>query len=136
MAKNKIKAKIKRSSLYTFACARHNNKKNQPHSVDGPGFSRIVHCNDPDMHRKHPLKYRKNYISTTRYNVITFVPKAFFEQFRRVANIYFLVAALCSLFSISPFSPVSMIAPLAFVLGVSMAKEAIEDWNRFVFVMN
>lgn len=84
------------------------------------------------MHKKKPLKYCSNYISTTRYNVVTFLPKAFFEQFRRVANIYFLVAAICSLFSFSPFTPLSMIAPLAFVLGVSMAKEAVEDWHRFI----
>ncbi|KAK4785662.1 hypothetical protein SAY86_002351 [Trapa natans] len=133
MAQGRIKAKIRRSNFHTFACLRPITTESVgPKSLQGPGFSRIVHCNEPLLHKKKPLKYISNGISTTRYNVITFLPKAFFEQFRRVANIYFLVAAVCSLFSFSPFTPVSMIAPLLFVLGVSMAKEAIEDWNRFI----
>ena len=32
-----------------------------------------------------------NRIRTTRYNVLTFIPKNLFEQFRRVANIYFAI---------------------------------------------
>ncbi|EMS61035.1 Phospholipid-transporting ATPase 6 [Triticum urartu] len=79
-----------------------------------------------------PLKYPTNYISTTKYNVLTFLPKAIFEQFRRVANLYFLLTAILSLTPVCPFSPVSMIAPLAFVVGLSMIKEALEDWRRFM----
>ncbi|KAK4791374.1 hypothetical protein SAY86_031787 [Trapa natans] len=133
MAGGRIRAKFRRSNLYTFACLRPTTTESgEPESLQGPGFSRIVHCNQPNLHKKKPLRYCSNSISTTRYNIITFLPKAFFEQFRRVANIYFLVAAICSLFSISPFTPTSMIAPLVFVLGVSMTKEAIEDWHRFI----
>ncbi|MCH79548.1 phospholipid-transporting ATPase 4-like [Trifolium medium] len=55
-----------------------------------------------------------------------------FEQFRRVANIYFLLAACLSASPISPFSALSMIAPLVFVVGLSMAKEALEDSRRFL----
>lgn len=133
MTRGRIRGRIRQSSLYTFGCIRPTTAETQdPQSLQGLGYSRIVHCNQPHVHKKKPLKYCSNYISTTRYNVVTFLPKAFFEQFRRVANIYFLVAAVCSLFSFSPFTPLSMIAPLAFVLGVSMAKEAIEDWHRFI----
>ena len=32
-----------------------------------------------------------NRITTTRYNIFTFIPKNLFEQFRRVANIYFAI---------------------------------------------
>ncbi|KAK4741475.1 hypothetical protein SAY87_025063 [Trapa incisa] len=133
MTRGRIRAKIRPSNLYTFACLRPITAESEgTQSVQGPGFSRVVKCNEPGLHRKKPLKYCSNGISTTRYNVINFLPKAFFEQFRRAANIYFLVAAICSLFQISPFTPLSMIAPLVFVLGVSMTKEAIEDWHRFV----
>ncbi|XP_011079998.1 probable phospholipid-transporting ATPase 4 isoform X1 [Sesamum indicum] len=133
MARGRIRARIRRSHLYTFACGRpRTTEEERPHDFEGPGFSRIVHCNQPDMHTKKPLKYCSNYISTTKYNIITFLPKAIFEQFRRVANLYFLLAAVLSLTPISPFSAVSMIAPLAFVVGLSMAKEAMEDWRRFI----
>ncbi|KAA8540273.1 hypothetical protein F0562_024164 [Nyssa sinensis] len=133
MARGRIRAKLRRSSLYTFRCVQPDAAEAEaPHEFQGPGYSRLVHCNQPSLHRKKPLKYCSNYISTTKYNIITFIPKAIFEQFRRVANLYFLLTAILSLTPVSPFSPVSMIAPLAFVVGLSMAKEALEDWRRFV----
>ncbi|KAJ0579256.1 putative P-type phospholipid transporter [Helianthus annuus] len=78
------------------------------------------------LHQNKPLKYCKNYISTTKYNVITFLPKALFEQFRRVANVYFLLAACLSLTPVSPFSAYSMIAPLAFVIGSVWLKKRLK----------
>ncbi|KAG0492102.1 hypothetical protein HPP92_005500 [Vanilla planifolia] len=132
----RIREKLQWSKLYTFNCVRSNVEQADstdpfPH-LRGPGFSRMVYCNQPDLHRRKQLRYPSNYISTTKYNIITFLPKAIFEQFRRVANIYFLLAAILSLTPIAPFSAVSMIAPLAFVVGLSMAKEAMEDWKRFM----
>ncbi|KAJ8756013.1 hypothetical protein K2173_024559 [Erythroxylum novogranatense] len=133
MARERIRARLRRSHLHPFSCLRPSVDNGKgPHSVGGPGYSRIVYCNQPLMHRKKPLKYCSNYISTTKYNVFTFLPKALFEQFRRVANIYFLLAAILSLTPVTPFTPVSMIFPLAFVVGISMAKEALEDWKRFM----
>lgn len=133
MPRGRIRARIRRSNLYTFACLRSRQAEAEgPHQFQGPGYSRMVYCNQPDLHQKKPLKYRSNHISTTKYNVITFLPKAIFEQFRRVANLYFLLAAILSLTPVAPFSAVSMIAPLAFVVGLSMAKEALEDWRRFM----
>ncbi|KAK7294382.1 hypothetical protein RJT34_17271 [Clitoria ternatea] len=132
MPRGRIRARIRRSHLYTFGCLRPSTTEEAPHTLQGPGFSRTVYCNDPLVHEKRPFYYCKNDISTTKYNVITFIPKALFEQFRRVANIYFLLAACLSASPISPFSPLSMIAPLAFVVGLSMAKEALEDSRRFL----
>ncbi|KAK7349266.1 hypothetical protein VNO77_06499 [Canavalia gladiata] len=132
MARGRIRARLRRSHLYTFGCLRPSTTEEAPHPLQGPGFSRTVYCNQPLLHEKRPLYYCRNEISTTKYNVITFFPKALFEQFRRVANIYFLLAACLSASPISPFSPVSMIAPLAFVVGLSMAKEALEDSRRFL----
>lgn len=130
----RLRERLRWSKLYSFSCVRPTVllDPEAPHSLQGPGYSRIVHCNQPRLHRKKPLKYPSNYISTTKYNIITFLPKAIFEQFRRVANVYFLLAAILSLTPVTPFSAVSMIAPLAFVVGLSMAKEALEDWRRFI----
>ncbi|KAJ6801000.1 putative phospholipid-transporting ATPase 4 [Iris pallida] len=127
--------RLRWSKLYSFSCFRPPGGESEQleHSpLQGPGFSRVVHCNSPRLHRRKPLKYPTNYISTTKYNILTFLPKATFEQFRRVANVYFLLAAMLSLTPVAPFSAVSMIAPLAFVVGLSMAKEALEDWRRFM----
>ncbi|KAK6911919.1 P-type ATPase, C-terminal [Dillenia turbinata] len=132
MPRGRIRAKLRQSNLYTFCLRPRTAEEEEPHSFNGPGYSRIVHCNQPHMHCRKPLKYASNYISTTKYNIISFLPKAMFEQFRRVANLYFLLAACLSLSDIAPFSAVSMIAPLAFVVGLSMAKEALEDWRRFM----
>ncbi|KAK6931154.1 P-type ATPase, N-terminal [Dillenia turbinata] len=74
---------------------------------------------------------RGNSISTTKYNVLTFLPKGLFEQFRRVANLYFLTISILSTTPISPVSPITNVAPLSLVLLVSLIKEAFEDWKRF-----
>nr|GMC51916.1 probable phospholipid-transporting ATPase 4 [Ipomoea batatas] len=132
MTRGRIRARIRKSNLYTFAFNRYRAAKQEgPHQL-GPGYSRIVHCNQPQVHEVEPLKYCSNYITTTKYNFLTFLPKAVFEQFRRVANLYFLLAAILSLTPVAPFSAISMIAPLVFVVGLSMAKEALEDWQRFL----
>jgi phospholipid-translocating ATPase len=120
MTRGRIREKLHRSHLYSFSCLR-------PSTMEAEGLnsvhgSRTVHCNEPQLHQKKPLNYCSNYTSTTKYNIVTFFPKAIFEQFRRVANVYFLLAAALSLTAISPFSAVSMIAPLAFVVGLSMAR--------------
>ncbi|XP_039070787.1 probable phospholipid-transporting ATPase 4 [Hibiscus syriacus] len=131
MAKGRIRRKLRKSHLYTFCLyPGAAGKCGQP--VGGPGFSRTVHCNEPQMHSQKPFKYRANDISTTKYSFLSFLPKALYEQFNRVANLYFLGCAIASLTPLSPFSAVSMIAPLAFVVGLSMAKEALEDWRRFM----
>lgn len=134
MARGRIRSKLRLSNLYTFGCLRPSTLEGEdpPHPLQGPGFTRTVFCNQPHMHKKKPLRYRSNYVSTTRYNLITFFPKSLYEQFHRAANLYFLVAAILSVFPLSPFNKWSMIAPLVFVVGLSMMKEALEDWRRFI----
>lgn len=129
--KGKRKQKLKWSNLYTFSCLR---PTTDDHRLGQPGFSRIVFCNEPRLHNSKPHKYPNNYVSTTKYNVVTFLPRALFEQFRRVANLYFLLAAILCVTPLAPFDKVSVIAPLVFVVGISMLKEAIEDWHRFLQV--
>ena len=40
------------------------------------------------------------------------------------------IAIIQSIPDISPLNPFSAIAPLVFVLGLSMIREAVEDYNR------
>ncbi len=128
------KSRLRFSKLYTFGGIFKPSNAQRAEvstSLGGPGFSRIVFCNQSEKHNLKPYKYSSNYVSTAKYNVITFFPKALFEQFRRVANLYFLLAAALSLTPVSPYTPYSLILPLVFVVGVSMGKEALEDWRRF-----
>ena len=80
-----------------------------------------------------------------KYSVVSFLPLVFWEQFKFFFNFYFLVVAL------SQFIPalkigmyadmviaelsgyiVTYVAPLAFVLAVTMGKEAYDDYCRYL----
>ncbi|XP_010936763.1 putative phospholipid-transporting ATPase 9 isoform X2 [Elaeis guineensis] len=118
------------SKLYSFACVRP--KFEEDHfQIGGPGFSRVVYANDVDCEHPINLSYGSNYVSTTKYTLATFIPKSLFEQFRRVANIYFLVSGCLSLTPLAPYTALSVILPLIVVIGATMVKEAVEDWRRW-----
>ncbi|KDO27822.1 hypothetical protein SPRG_07096 [Saprolegnia parasitica CBS 223.65] len=75
--------------------------------------------------------YGSNGVRTSKYTLASFVPRNLLEQFRRVANFYFLIISLLQLTtSLSPTNKYSTVGPLLLVLLVTMAKEAIEDRAR------
>ncbi|KAM1938152.1 hypothetical protein FF1_015782 [Malus domestica] len=115
--------------IHAFSCGKAS--FNGEHSrIGGPGFSRVVYCNDPECLEATLRNYEGNYVRTTKYTLATFLPKAVFEQFRRVANLYFLICAILSFTPLSPYTAVSTVLPLVVVIGVTMGKEAVEDWRR------
>ncbi|OCF37231.1 phospholipid-translocating ATPase [Kwoniella heveanensis BCC8398] len=77
------------------------------------------------------IRYVRNKVRTSKYTIITFLPKNIFEQFRRVANIYFLFLVIIQLFSVfgAPNAQIGML-PLIFILGMTAIKDGIEDWRR------
>ena len=106
--------------------------------MEAPPLEKIVkkddvyefYINDPQRNTEE-LMFKDNRISTTKYNAITFLPKALLYQFIRLANIYFVFCAvLQSIPIISPLGPATAIAPIVFVLAVSLIREAIEDLKR------
>ena len=91
--------------------------------------TRLLCINEPCLNL---AKYCNNYVSTTKYNIISFFPVCLFMQFLRFANIYFLLTAvLQSLPAVSPLQPYSAIAPLCFVLLISLIREGVEDFYRY-----
>eukprot|EP00455_Lapot_gusevi_P036920 TRINITY_DN4116_c0_g3_i2.p1 TRINITY_DN4116_c0_g3~~TRINITY_DN4116_c0_g3_i2.p1 ORF type:complete len:1260 (-),score=363.04 TRINITY_DN4116_c0_g3_i2:462-4241(-) len=72
-----------------------------------------------------------NYISTTKYTFITFLPINLWLQFNKKANVYFLIVAILSFFPLSPKQWWVSVVPLVFVLAVSAIKEAFEDLQRY-----
>ena len=74
-----------------------------------------------------------NKIKTTKYNIITFLPKNLAEQFRRLFNVFWLIQFVISLIpSIAAYSAVTTIMGLVIVLVISMLKDGYEDYRRYV----
>ncbi|CAI5508693.1 unnamed protein product [Closterium sp. Naga37s-1] len=93
-----------------------------------PGPSRVLFVND--LEGNDEFGFSSNRIYTTKYTWYTFLPRGLFEQFRRVANLYFLFHACVSLTPLSSISPMATVPPLVFVVGLAMAKELWEDIKR------
>ncbi len=70
------------------------------------------------------IKYKSNRIITSKYNIITFLPKNLFEQFKRIANFYFLTNVIIQ-FCIPnpPTSPYGAVVPLIVVILVTAIKQ-------------
>ncbi|OWZ17349.1 Phospholipid-transporting ATPase [Phytophthora megakarya] len=80
-------------------------------------------------HRAEP--YWTNTVRSSKYTALNFLPKSLFEQFRRVANFYFLIISLLQLCTdLSPTNEYSTIGPLMLVLTATMIKEGLEDRAR------
>ncbi|KAK7079305.1 putative phospholipid-transporting ATPase IF [Halocaridina rubra] len=65
-----------------------------------------------------------------QYTIYNYFFKNLFEQFRRIANFYFLIIAIIQLSIDSPISPWTSVLPLIFVIGVTAIKQGYEDWKR------
>uniref|UniRef100_A0A673GF54 Phospholipid-transporting ATPase n=1 Tax=Sinocyclocheilus rhinocerous TaxID=307959 RepID=A0A673GF54_9TELE len=69
--------------------------------------------------------------STAKYNVLTFLPRFLYSQFRRAANSFFLfIALLQQIPDVSPTGRWTTLVPLLFILLVAAVKEVIEDLVR------
>ncbi|VDO36795.1 unnamed protein product [Onchocerca flexuosa] len=89
--------------------------------------SRIIYVNQTSQ----PEKYRSNAISTTKYNIFSFIPRFLKEQFRRYSNVFFLVIALLQQIpDISPTGRFTTAGPFLIILSVSAIKEIFEDIKR------
>uniref|UniRef100_A0A8B9TLK3 Phospholipid-transporting ATPase n=1 Tax=Anas platyrhynchos TaxID=8839 RepID=A0A8B9TLK3_ANAPL len=70
-------------------------------------------------------------ILTAKYNIITFLPRFLYSQFRRAANAFFLfIALLQQIPDVSPTGRYTTLVPLLFILAVAAVKEIIEDIKR------
>ncbi|EPB84177.1 hypothetical protein HMPREF1544_09040 [Mucor circinelloides 1006PhL] len=75
--------------------------------------------------------YVTNKIRTSKYTIISFVPKNLFEQFRRPANMYFLAMAIIQMLPMFGVkSPALTLLPICTVVVITALKDAIEDFQR------
>lgn len=88
--------------------------------------ARLIYLNQPQF-----TKFCNNRVSTAKYNVLTFLPRFLYSQFRRAANAFFLfIALLQQIPDVSPTGRWTTLVPLLFILVVAAVKEFIEDLKR------
>ncbi|NXH16048.1 AT8A1 ATPase, partial [Bucco capensis] len=87
---------------------------------------RTIFINQPQL-----TKFCNNHVSTAKYNIVTFLPRFLYSQFRRAANAFFLfIALLQQIPDVSPTGRYTTLVPLLFILAVAAVKEIIEDIKR------
>ncbi|KAL4656854.1 putative phospholipid-transporting ATPase VA isoform X1 [Arapaima gigas] len=88
-------------------------------------YERVKGEENPNRH------YADNKIKTTKYTLLSFLPKNLFEQFHRFANVYFVFIALLNFVpALSAFQPELSLAPVVFILSVTAIKDLWEDYRR------
>uniref|UniRef100_A0A3Q1HBK8 Phospholipid-transporting ATPase n=1 Tax=Anabas testudineus TaxID=64144 RepID=A0A3Q1HBK8_ANATE len=93
--------------------------------------ARLIHLNQPQF-----TKFCNNRVSTAKYNVLTFLPRFLYSQFRRAANAFFLfIALLQQIPDVSPTGRWTTLVPLLFILIVAAVKEIIEDLHFCLFII-
>lgn len=90
---------------------------------------RVITLNDFNL--VHNGEFCSNYVSTSKYNVASFLPKFLLEQFSKYANLFFLfTACIQQIPDVSPTQKYTTIVPLSVVLLASAFKETQEDLKR------
>lgn len=105
-----------------------------------PAKRRNVYLNippsGPDEVRRNgepSARYPRNKVRTSKYTLVTFLPRFLSEQFRRVANVYFLMLVLLQTSDkFGATVPQIAMLPLVAILGITAIKDGIEDYRRHV----
>uniref|UniRef100_A0A8C1E430 Phospholipid-transporting ATPase n=1 Tax=Cyprinus carpio carpio TaxID=630221 RepID=A0A8C1E430_CYPCA len=110
-------------------------KKHKRRKSKKESKTRTVHANILYDHTKggdNPNRhYANNKIKTTKYTLLSFLPKNLFEQFHRFANVYFVFIALLNFVPVvNAFQPELALAPVVFILSVTAIKDLWEDYRR------
>ncbi|SCU82094.1 LAFA_0C09032g1_1 [Lachancea sp. 'fantastica'] len=93
------------------------------------GAPRIIYLNNREANAAQG--FNDNHISTTKYNMATFLPKFLFQEFSKYANLFFLfTSAIQQVPNVTPTNRYTTIGTLLIVLIVSAVKESVEDLKR------
>ncbi|KAI9843023.1 MAG: putative aminophospholipid-translocase [Sclerophora amabilis] len=78
-----------------------------------------------------PSRYPPNAVSNAKYTAWSFLPHTLYNEFSFFFNLYFLLVALSQVVPALRIGYLSTyIAPLAFVLAITLGKEALDDIAR------
>ncbi|NXW82688.1 AT8B3 ATPase, partial [Alopecoenas beccarii] len=105
-----------------------------------PAFTWEVRANDRNYHMQFKKKfafcltkkkYAGNAIKTAKYNVFTFLPLNLYEQFHRMANVYFVFVILLQTFpEVSTLPWYTLLLPLSCLLTIRGLRDLIDDIGR------
>lgn len=88
--------------------------------------SNLLHEGRPNRH------FPGNAIKTTKYTPLLFIPKNLFEQFHRLANLYFVGLAILNFVPVvNAFQPEVALIPICIILALTALKDAWEDFRRY-----
>ncbi|OXA51467.1 probable phospholipid-transporting ATPase IF [Folsomia candida] len=79
---------------------------------------------------KKNKEFADNTVTTSKYTLITFLPRNLFFQFRRMVNFFFLCLIIIQVSIDIPVEPIPYIAAFVFVIGITATKQGYEDWMR------
>ncbi|KAL7795424.1 hypothetical protein V8C37DRAFT_374477 [Trichoderma ceciliae] len=101
-------------------------RETEERGEDDPLSSRMVAVGSTQTSR-----FPTNIVSNAKYTAFTFLPVTLYNEFSFFFNMYFLLVALSQVIPALRIGYLSTyIAPLAFVLVITMGKEAYDDIDR------
>uniref|UniRef100_A0A8C2U0Q4 Phospholipid-transporting ATPase n=1 Tax=Coturnix japonica TaxID=93934 RepID=A0A8C2U0Q4_COTJA len=84
------------------------------------------------IYEKVSKLYMNNKIRTTKYTLLNFIPRNLFEQFHRVANLYFLFLVVLNWVPlVEAFQKEITMLPLIAVLTIIALKDGLEDYSKY-----
>ncbi|OTB16782.1 hypothetical protein K445DRAFT_316261 [Daldinia sp. EC12] len=114
------------SFMSSTSSNRHDDDTVVDNREDDPSTSRIVAVGSPQS-----IRYPPNLVSNAKYTALTFLPITLYNEFSFFFNMYFLLVALSQAIPALRIGYLSTyVAPLAFVLVITMGKEAYDDIER------
>lgn len=78
--------------------------------------------------------FQNNYICTSKYTVLTFLPKNGFEQFQRIANFYFLCLLILQVIYKTAFFISEIIFVIYFEVQISHLPHKKPFWLSMFFI--
>ncbi|EMC96322.1 hypothetical protein BAUCODRAFT_33659 [Baudoinia panamericana UAMH 10762] len=98
----------------------------EPEEDHDPSATRLI-----SVGRKQAARFPPNAVSNAKYTPWSFLPRTLWNEFKFFFNMYFLLVALSQIVPALRIGYLSTyIAPLAFVMGITLGKEAYDDIYR------
>ncbi|KFA77786.1 hypothetical protein S40288_00472 [Stachybotrys chartarum IBT 40288] len=126
--RSSVSARLSSLRLPSFMSSSKKSQENdeEEQEEDDPSSARLVAVGS-----NQSTKFPSNIISNAKYTALTFLPITLYNEFSFFFNMYFLLVALSQAIPALRIGYLTTyVAPLAFVLCITMGKEAYDDVSR------